>query len=207
MGESFIPSGIHRLVTHGVPSALPIAAPMRRQAMPWSIQNARMAGSACDSVMLSAAFGCEKYVGIEVEADAERLGPIDPAGVVLGADLVAVDELPAELAVRGMQVEAMRPGQQRERKRRVRSQVVGGACLARIVSRRRQAAAEPGSELLEAFDVVALPAVQRDRNRGKARERRLAVDAGLAVSISGHSVGAVDSSGHHHYLSLSACPS
>ena len=60
IGVSFMPSGIQRLVTHGLPSALPIAAPMRRHAMPWLIQNVRIAWSAWDSVMLSAAFGCEK---------------------------------------------------------------------------------------------------------------------------------------------------
>ena len=39
IGLSLEPSGIQTLVTQGVPRALPIAAPIRRQAMPWSIQN------------------------------------------------------------------------------------------------------------------------------------------------------------------------
>ena len=46
IGLSLEPSGIQTFVTQGVPRALPNAAPMRRQAIPWSIQNRRIAGSA-----------------------------------------------------------------------------------------------------------------------------------------------------------------
>jgi hypothetical protein len=50
-----------------------------------------------------------KKRGIEVEADAERLRPIDPAGVMLRPDRIAVDGLAAELAVRRVPVAAMPP--------------------------------------------------------------------------------------------------
>ena len=53
------------LVTHGVPSACPNDAPMRREAMQWSIQNWRMAGSALASVKPDADFGCEKHDGLK----------------------------------------------------------------------------------------------------------------------------------------------
>ena len=66
---------------------------------------------------------------VEVEPDAERLGPVDPAGVVFGADLVALDELAAELAVRRVQVEAMRSGDDRQRQGCVGAQVVGVRAL------------------------------------------------------------------------------
>jgi len=62
---SFIPSGIQTLVTQGVPRALPMAAPILRQQMPCSTQNLRIPSSACASVKPSAAFGCEKYVGLK----------------------------------------------------------------------------------------------------------------------------------------------
>jgi hypothetical protein len=65
MGVSFIPSGIQKLVMQVLPSAFPIASPIRRHAMPCAIQNSRIAGSACDSVKLSAALGCEKKVGLK----------------------------------------------------------------------------------------------------------------------------------------------
>ncbi len=64
-GVSFEPSGIQTLVTHGLPSASPMAAPMRRQAMPCSIQKSRIAASGCDSVRPSAALGWAKKVGLK----------------------------------------------------------------------------------------------------------------------------------------------
>jgi hypothetical protein len=60
-----MPSGIQKLVMQVLPSAWPIAPPIRRHAAPWAIQNSRIAGSACDSVKLSAALGCEKNVGLK----------------------------------------------------------------------------------------------------------------------------------------------
>ena len=86
---------------------------------------------------------------VEVEADAECLRPVDPAGEVLGSDLVAIDGLAAELAVRGVEVEAVRSGNDRERERRVGAQLVGRARLSWIVAGRGEAAAETGAELLE----------------------------------------------------------
>ena len=41
-GVSFMPSGIQRFVTHGVPSARPIAAAIRRHACPCAIQKSRI---------------------------------------------------------------------------------------------------------------------------------------------------------------------
>src|SRR5262245_57471887 len=99
---------------------------------------------------------------IEVEADAERFRPVDPSGVVLWSDLVALDGLAAELAVRGVQVEPVLSRDQRERARRVAAELVGRSCLSRIVSRRREPAAETRAELFESFDVVTLPAMERD---------------------------------------------
>ena len=65
-GVSFMPSGIQTFVTQGVPSALPIAARdlAARDAVARS-RTARMPSSRCDSVKPSAAFGCEKNVGLK----------------------------------------------------------------------------------------------------------------------------------------------
>jgi hypothetical protein len=49
---------------------------------------------------------------VEVHSHAFRFRPIDPPLEVLRADLVALDFLAAELAVKGMQVEAMFAGDQ-----------------------------------------------------------------------------------------------
>src|ERR1017187_8706297 len=64
-GVSFRPSGIHTFVTQVLPRALPIAAPISRLLMQFSIQNLRIPLSACDSVKPSAAFGGEKQVGLK----------------------------------------------------------------------------------------------------------------------------------------------
>ena len=62
---------------------------------------------------------------------------------MLRLDCVAIDLLPAEVAVEGVQVEAMPPGNQRERLFGVGAQLVGGARLARVVAGRGQSAAKP----------------------------------------------------------------
>ena len=168
IGVSFMPSGIQKLVMQVVSSALPIAAPMRRQARPWAIQNSRMPESACDSVMLSAARGCEKYVGLKSRPICSRRAQSIHSAKCSGADGVAVDALAAEVAVEGVQVEAMPAGNQREGLFRVGAQLLGCARLARIVAGRRQPAAELHPELLEPADVISLPAVQRDRRPSPA---------------------------------------
>ena len=42
-----------------------MASPIFRLAMAWRIQNDRIPASGCESVALSAAFGCEKHVGLK----------------------------------------------------------------------------------------------------------------------------------------------
>ena len=120
---------------------------------------------------------------------------------MLGAHFIPVDQLAAKFAVARMEVEAMGSRNHRQRQGRVGAQVVWSPRLAGVVAGRCQAATESGAELLEAFDVVALPAVQGNRYRGKARERRVGVHAGLGVPTLRRRVRAVDPSGHHHNLS------
>ena len=115
IGVSFMPSGIQRLVTQALPSALPIAAPIRRQAMPCSIQNSRIAVSACDSVKLSAALGCEKKVGLKSRPMPSRFAQSIQPAKCSGPISIALDAAAAELAVERVQVEAMAAGDQRER--------------------------------------------------------------------------------------------
>ena len=86
---------------------MPIAAPMRRQAMPWSIQNVRDRRVGVREREVVGGLGMREVGRVEVEADAERLCPVDPAGEMFGADFVALDVLAAELAVERVEVEAM----------------------------------------------------------------------------------------------------
>ena len=120
---------------------------------------------------------------VEVQADAERLGPVDPAREVLGPDLVAIDLRAAELAVEGVEVEAVAARDERERLVGVGAQFVRRAGGSRVVAGGREAAAEFAAELLEAAHVVALPAVQRNRDRREPGERRLGVHAEFLVAL------------------------
>jgi len=54
------------------------------------------------------ALGVTKRGGVEVEVHLDRLGPVDPALEMFDAHLVAVDELPAEVAIDFVQVDALR---------------------------------------------------------------------------------------------------
>ena len=164
-GVSFMPSGIQTLVTQGVPSAFPIAAPIRRHAAAVADPERSDALVAVRQREAVGRLRMREERGVEVESDPERLGPVDPRREMLGTDRVALDRPSAELAVEGVEVETMRPGDQRERLCRVGAELVGRPRLARIIPRRRQAAAQRSVRILEPADIVSLPAVQRDRNR------------------------------------------
>src|SRR5688500_36170 len=128
--------------------------------------------------------------GIEVQSNAERFGPVDPSGEVLRADRVTIDASRPELAVEGVQVEAMFSRDQRQRPRRVAAQLVGRARLAGIVARRGEAATELAVRLLESADVVSLPAVERDGHEGEAADGGVGVDAEVGIALPGDQVGA-----------------
>ncbi len=129
---------------------------------------------------------------VEVHAAPGRLRPVDPAGEVLGAELVALDLLAARLGVDRVQVQAVRAGDERVGLVEVRAQLVGVARLARIVARGRDPAGELAAGVLEAADVVALPAVQADLGCGQGGQGRLGVDAEGGVALAGQGVGVRD---------------
>ena len=174
-----------------VSSALPIAAPIRRQAMPWAIQNSRIAGIGVRQREVVGGEGMREIRRVEVEADLQPPRPVDPFGEVLRVDGVAVDALAAEVAVEGVQVEAMASGDQREGLFGVGAELLGRARLARIVAGRGQPAAELHPELLEPADVIPLPAVQRDGDLRQPGECRIGIDAVLGVPFPGVVVGPV----------------
>ena len=68
----------------------------------------------------------------------------------------------------------------------------GVRARARIVPGCRDAAAERFAEALEAEDVVALPAVERDRHLGERSERGAGVDALIGILLTGERVGGFD---------------
>ena len=162
----------------GVPRALPIAAPMRRQAIPWSIQNRRIAAIGVGQGVAVGRQGVGEKGGVEVHADPPGLRPVDP--VAGSARARARRARPSgrrsRRSWRGGSGDASRAGATSVLSRSA-PKLVGRAGLAGIMAGDGQAAAELLARVLEPADVVALPAVERDRDRrepleGRARRRR-----------------------------------
>ena len=123
--------------------------------------------------------GMAEQRGVEVDAEAVLLSPSHPRLEVLVLDLVAVDPgvLVGEDGIAGMQVDALLAGDEAARLLEVGRQLLEGAGAARVVARGHDAAGGRIVLLVEAHDVVALPAVDGDRLAGQLRQDRLGVDA------------------------------
>jgi hypothetical protein len=110
---------------------------------------------------------------------------------VIGTDLVALH--PAlGIEVDRVQVEALGPGDLRHRELGVGAQLVGGAGSPGVVAGALDAARQGAIRVLEAAHVVALPAVQRDRDLVEARERGVDVDIDGRIGLASQRVGAFD---------------
>ena len=106
-----------------------------------------------------AALGVREGGGVEVELHAVLGSPLHPALEVARFHLVAVDKLPAEVAVYLVQAQAVLAGYVRRGLQDVLAQLVYVAGLAGIVARGLYAAGERAARL-EAGHVVGLPAMQ-----------------------------------------------
>ena len=186
-----MPSGIQKLVTHGVPSAFPIAAPIVRHARPCRIQNSRVAWSRMRQREARRARMGEEC-RIEVEPDAERPRPVDPARRNARAR-----SRRARCAVRrSRRTSAWRlkrcfPGISDSAFAASRRSSSARSRLARIVAGRRQAAADLAAPDLEAADVVSLPAVDARSEPSPASSAPIRVDAKLGVLFAREVVGAL----------------
>src|SRR5689334_9535437 len=95
--------------------------------------------------------------GVEVDTDAKRFRPVDPACKVLNADRVALDAARGEVSVNRMQVDAMLSRYERQRLGEIAPQLIDISRGAGIVAGRREPAAQRGARTgFEAMDVVAL---------------------------------------------------
>ena len=88
--------------------------------------------------------GMREEGGVKVDAVVVLLGPVDPAGKMLGLELVALDLLAAGLGIDGVQVQPVRAGDQAVGLVQVAAQLVGVARLAGIVAGGGDAAAQLG---------------------------------------------------------------
>ncbi len=126
-----------------------------------------------------------KAGGVEVDAVAPGPGPVDPAREVLRRKLVALNPRVARLGVDRVEVEAVGAGNQAVGEVEVAAQLVGRARLTGIVAGRRDAAGQLRVGRLEAGDVIALPAVEAQRNAFQCCQRLLRIDAEAGVALSG----------------------
>ena len=196
-GVSFMPSGIQTLVTVGEPVVLPIAAPISRLALAMfnpELADALVMMRECETAR---GLGMREARWVEIEPDALGLGPINPVLEMLRLDFVAVHFLAAELAVKRVQVQTMLAGDEGERPVEVGAEFVGRAGFAGIISRGHNAAGERAAEILEAADVVALPAVERDGDFGELLEDGVGVDPEGGIAFAGKLVGGGNLFGVH----------
>ena len=91
--------------------------------------------------------------------------------------------LAAGLGVAGVQVQAVRAGDQRQGLVQVGPQLVGRAGLARIIAGDRQAAAQFLARVLESAHVVALPAVQRNGDTRQTLHSPIHVHAPVGILL------------------------
>ena len=102
---------------------------------------------------------------------------------MLRLDFVPIYFLPAELAVERVQVQTMFARNQRECLIEIGAEFVGRAGFAGIISGGNNAARKRAAEILKAAHVIALPAMQRDRNFGELLEDGVGVDAERGVAF------------------------
>ena len=137
----------------------------------------------------SAAFGCEKHVGLK-----SRPRPIFFAHEIqplkcLGRDFVAIHFFAAELAVERVQVQTMFAGNQRIRFFQIGTEFVRRARLAGMIAGGDQSAAERAAEIFKATHVVALPAVERNRYLREHFQRAVNVHAEIRIAFPGQRKG------------------
>lgn len=123
--------------------------------------------------------------GVEIHAHLVRLGPIDPVFEMFRLDFVAIHFFTAELAIEGVEVEAMFAGDEGKRLVEVRAEFIGSAGFAWIVACHRDPAAESFGGGFKSADVVALPAVEGNRDGCEFLHRRISVHAHIGVALFG----------------------
>ena len=127
--------------------------------------------------------------GIEVHADPQPLGPVDPALKMARFQGVAFHRLAAVLQIDGMEIEAMLAGDHAVGQFGIGPQLGGGAGAARIVAGGHDAAAAEAAAVLEAPHVVALPTMHGDRHAFQAFEDFVGGHAELRISLPGRLIG------------------
>ena len=129
---------------------------------------------------------------VKVEANLDGPGPGNPVLELLDAELVAIHLPPAHLGVAGMEVEAVAAGNGRKGLLEVRPQFVRRAGFAGVVTGNGQSAAKLLPGVLEAADIIPLPAMNGDGDVGKLLECFSGVHPQGGIAFFGEAVGLFD---------------
>src|ERR1700722_6289308 len=97
---------------------------------------------------------------VEIQAEFIDFGPRDPVFEMIRRDGVAINFATAKLAVKGMQIHPMGPGNKREGMLQIGAKFVRRRGFAGIIARDGDAAAEPPARVFKPADIVALPALE-----------------------------------------------
>ncbi len=110
----------------------------------------------------------------------------------VGAQLVPVHLAAVHLGVAGMQVEPVRPGQHRERLLKVRPQFGRRARFAGVIAGDGQPTAQRLAGILEAADIVALPAMDGNRYAAKLFKGFIGIHPQGGKTFPGEAIGLFD---------------
>ena len=130
-------------------------------------------------------FGMREERRVEVQAQAARLGPIDPTREMFGRQFVPLDGLAPSLSIHRMQIDAMRAGDQRQRLGQIAAEFIAVASLTGVVPGRGQTAVQLAAAGFESAAIVALPAMDGHRNRRERRNGRVDIDPNGSVLVLG----------------------
>ncbi len=133
--------------------------------------------------------GMGKEGRVEIKSQPLFLRPVNPRGKVTVLDGVTVGRL-IGIKVEGVQVQTVLAGDQAIGELKIRAQLGGIARATGVVARRLNAAPRGACLAFKPADIIALPAMHRDRDGQQRLDRGLGIDApigkGSARGIIGH---------------------
>ena len=121
---------------------------------------------------------------VEIHADLAASGPVDPALEKLRRQRVAVDDFAfGMLGIERVKVQAMGSGDEAEGFVEIGAEMIGRARFPGIISGDGEPAAELSAGGFEPADVIALPAMEADRNCAERGQGFFGVDAEVGVLL------------------------
>ena len=130
-----------------------------------------------------------EVAGVEVEAQFALLAPVDPVLELGGGVFVALNFLAIEIGVERVQIKPVFAGDQRKSFVEILPELNIGAGFAGVVAGRLDAAAKRPIGIFRSRHVVALPAMEGNRDGLQFLEDGFGVDAELCIGFLGEGIG------------------